>query len=181
MIVVMITGTNCVGKTTLVKAIIEKCGGIKNVIDRSITILNGGNYALIGRYNSGKYGGVDSLNCTKVLKDLVVKAKDKGVQVLFMEGSYLHTFGLNLTNALFSAEKQLIVNLYAKQNVIVNRLKERSNKQGVQIDKVLQKQLCTMRSAQKYRDTVLKVLQFDTGSNSVDVIKEKVLETLNRI
>lgn len=105
MIVVMITGTNCVGKTTLVKAIIEKCGGIKNVIDRSITILNGGNYALIGLYNSGKYGGVDSLNCTKVLKDLVVKAKDYGVQVLFMEGSYLHTFGMNLTNALFSAEK----------------------------------------------------------------------------
>lgn len=41
MIVVMITGTHCVGKTTLVKAIIEKCGGIKKVIDRSITILNG--------------------------------------------------------------------------------------------------------------------------------------------
>lgn len=105
--IVMITGTNATGKTTLAKALIKRFGGIAET-RKDITLCNDRRVVFLGRYaDSIKYGGVDMLNETKCLETITQDAISKGAEYIFAEGVYLKTFGLNIQRFLFCAKKTI--------------------------------------------------------------------------
>lgn len=162
---VFITGTNSVGKTTLAKALIERFGGIKEVT-KDLTFCNDNRTCFAGRYSyETRFGGVDVFNCTRVLTDVVRKGLEE-CDTVICEGSYLDTFGMNLTNAMFQAQKYLIVFLYADGTVIHNRLLERGKK-GCS-PQTLPKQRNVLRAANKWAEIGVPVLSINTGECSLD-------------
>ncbi len=169
---VFITGTNAVGKTSLAFGIIEAFGGIAEA-NKALTRCADGRVCFAGRYVYGrKFGGVDGLNATSGLRD-VVRLGLETSEIIFCEGMYLHTFGLNLTNALFAAEKQLVCFLYAPASVISQRLKERS---GTKIHTALRQQMACAASANKWASIGVPVLAINTGetktADAVEIVKK---------
>lgn len=189
-IVVFITGTNAVGKSTLAWSLIDRFGGICE--ERACTtICKDKRYGLAGRYKDKRYGGVDRItndkgsSCTSRLAE-VVKEGLETADVIFCEGSYMDTFGLNLTNALFLGDKALVVSLYAPPAVILQRLGVRSNgkngrRNGENLRRVLLKQERCMKAAIKYQSIGVKVLQYDTSVTSVNTILDEILSTINSL
>lgn len=157
---VFITGTNSSGKTALAKALIEKFGGIKEAT-KELTICQDSRICFAGKYSyESRYGGVDAFNCTHVLPGIVKMGLEKS-EIVICEGSYLDTFGNNLINAMFQAQRYLVVMLYAKGEVLHNRLIERSKKgcnQGI-----LTKQKNVLRAAKKWHEIGVSVQCYDTG------------------
>ncbi len=68
---VFIIGTNASGKSTVARKLIESFGGIESYKDGISSTKDG--VAFAGRYDV-KYGGVDNLNGTTILRDIVKKA-----------------------------------------------------------------------------------------------------------
>lgn len=185
--VVFITGTNAVGKSTLARSIIERFGGIYEERD-CVTYCKDKRYGLAGRYKGVRYGGVDRItndngsSCTSRLAD-VVREGLKTADVMFCEGSFMNSFGLNLTNAIFLGDKALVVSLYAPPAVIYKRLKNRSNgmngKRNVEnIRRVFIKQEGAMKSALKFQSIGVKVLQYDTSVFSTEQILDDIINAL---
>lgn len=185
-IVVFITGTNAVGKSTLARSLIDRFGGICE--ERAcMTICKDKRYGLAGPYKSKLYGGVDKItndkgsSCTSRLAEVVSEGL-KTADVIFCEGSFMHTFGLNLTNALFLGDAALVVSLYAPPEVIYKRLNERSNGMNGtgkrNWPKIFRKQRQALISAQKYEQIGCKVLQYDTSVYSVEQIREEIINAL---
>ena len=188
--VVFITGTNAVGKSTLAWTIIDRFGGICEET-ACTTYCKDKRYGLAGRYKDKRYGGVDRItndkgsSCTSRLAEVVQEGL-KTADVIFCEGSYMDTFGLNLTNALFLGDKALVVSLYAPPAVILQRLGVRSNgkngkRNGENLRRVLLKQERCMKAALKYQSIGVKVLQYDTSVVSADTILDEILSTINSI
>ena len=196
-IVVFITGTNAVGKSTLAWSLIDRFGGIYE--ERACTTYckdkryglagryKDKRYGLAGRYKDKRYGGVDRItndkgsSCTSRLADVV----QEGLQtadVMFCEGSFMNTFGLNLTNALFLGDKALVVSLYAPPAVIYERLNKRSNGMNGTGKRnwptIFRKQRQALIAAQKYEQIGCKVLQYDTSVYSVEQIREEIINAL---
>lgn len=162
---VFITGTNSVGKTTLAKALIERFGGIKETT-KELTLCQDSRVCFAGRYRyETRYGGVDVFNCTRILPDVVEKAF-KTCDIVFCEGSYFDTFGLNLTNAMFKAQKHLVVFLYADGAVLHSRLLGRG-KVGLS-ERTLPKQKNACKAAKKWVEIGIPVMCFNTGVTSLD-------------
>lgn len=188
--VVFITGTNAVGKSTLAWLIIDRFGGIYE--ERACTTYcKDKRYGLAGRYKDKRYGGVDRItnekgsSCTSRLAE-VVKDGLNTADVMFCEGSFMDTFGLNLTNALFLGDKALVVSLYAPPAVILNRLGVRSKgKNGKRnadnLRRVLLKQERCMKAALKYQSIGVKVLQYDTSVTSAETILNEILSTIDKL
>lgn len=174
---IYIIGTNGVGKTTLAKELIKRFGGISEV-SNNITYCNDGSICFAGRYNNeSKYGGVDALNSTSVLKELVSCALSE-CDTIICEGSFLCSFGLNLTNAMFAAENPMVVFLYAPVKVLNERLLLRS---GNGINKrIIDKQMGCLRSAKKWRSIGVNVLSYDTSKVDMTLIAKSIIENLNR-
>lgn len=188
--VVFITGTNAVGKSTLAWTIINRFGGICEERDCT-TYCKDKRYGLAGRYKDKRYGGVDRItndkgsSCTSRLAEVVQEGLNTA-DVIFCEGSYMDTFGLNLTNALFLGDKALVVSLYAPPAVILQRLGVRSNgkngrRNGDNLRRVLLKQERCMKAAIKYQSIGVKVLQYDTSQTSADTILDEILSTINSL
>lgn len=176
---VFITGTNAVGKTSLVKELITRYGGIKSA-DMNHTRCNDGRICFAGKYDMAKkYGGVDGFNQTKCLEG-VVREGLKRHDVVVCEGMYLHTFGLNLTKAAFAADKQLVVFLYAPVSEINRRLLERSAT-GIANSAVWKKQQETAVSAKKWASIGVPVLSFDTSKVSTGEIADKVIDKIEEL
>lgn len=174
---IFIIGTNGVGKTTLAKELIKKFGGVSE-ISNDITFCNDGSCCFAGRYDSkSKYGGVDALHSTSVLKDLVEYGLSR-CNTIICEGSLLGYFGLNLTNAMFAAEKYIVVFLYAPAKSLDERLIGRS---GSRINKrIIDKQISFLRSAKKWASIGVSVLSFDTSVSVLDSIVSKIFEQINK-
>lgn len=185
--VVFITGTNAVGKSTLAWSIISRFGGIYE--ERACTTFcKDKRYGLAGRYKDKRYGGVDRItnekgsSCTSRLAE-VVREGLQTADVIFCEGSFMDTFGLNLTNALFLGDKALVVSLYAPPAEILRRLGVRSNgkngrRNADNLRRVLLKQERCMKAALKYQSIGVKVLQYDTSVTSVDTMLNEILSTI---
>lgn len=168
---IFITGTNSVGKTTLAKALIERFGGIRETT-KELTFCNDSRVCFAGRYkNETRYGGVDTFNCTRVLPDVVAKGLEC-CEVVFCEGSYLDTFGMNLTNAMFKAQKHLVVFLWADSSTLNSRLLERGKK-GLSAQ-TLPKQKNACKATKKWAEIGVPVMCFDTGKISLDEEVEAV-------
>lgn len=165
---IFIIGTNCSGKTTVVREIIDKQGGIKYV-EPDMTVIDG--LCLAGRYNV-KYGGVDNLNGTAGLYKVVSKGiREHGT--IICEGSYMATFGDNLKKALFCAERRLVVLLYASLKEINRRLLERTGK-GITIY-IKQKQRSAILTAIKWRGIGVNVVSFNTEEKSAEEIADYLI------
>lgn len=187
--VVFITGTNAVGKSTLAWSLIERFGGICEERD-CVTYCKDKRYGLAGRYKDKRYGGVDNItndkgsSCTSRLAD-VVREGLQTADVMFCEGSFMNTFGLNLTNALFLGDKALVVSLYAPPAVIYARLKNRSNGMNCAGKRnwpmIFSRQKQAMIAAQKYEQIGCKVLQFDTSVYSTEQVRDAILDYLSEI
>lgn len=121
---VFITGTNAVGKSSLAWAIINRYGGVDRITNQ-VTYCKRGGVSLAGKYGSTVYGGVDRItnekgsSCTSRLADVVGEALSNS-DVVFCEGSFMNTFGLNLTNAMFKAQRYLVVSLYLPPQLFIN-------------------------------------------------------------
>lgn len=185
-IVVFITGTNAVGKSTLAWSLIERFGGIYEERD-CVTYCKDKRYGLAGLYKDKRYGGVDRLtndkgsSCTSRLAEVVSEGL-KTADVMFCEGSFMNTFGLNLTNALFLGDKALVVSLYAPPAVIYQRLKNRSNGMNGTGKRnwhsIFRRQTQALVAAQKYEQIGCKVLQFDTSVFSTEQIRDEIINAL---
>lgn len=188
--VVFITGTNAVGKSTLAWSIIGRFGGIYEERD-CVTYCKDKRYGLAGRYKDKRYGGVDRItndkgsSCTSRLAD-VVRVGLQTADVMFCEGSFMDTFGLNLTNALFLGDKALVISLYAPPAEILKRLGVRSKgkngrRNGENLRRVLLKQERCMKAALKYQSIGVKVLQYDTSVTSVETMLNEILSTIETL
>lgn len=175
---VFITGTNAVGKTTLVKELMVRYGGIKEST-KTLTTCHDDRVCFAGHYGDGKFGGVDGFNQTKCLES-VVRSGLAEHDTIICEGMYLHTFGINLTNAAFAADKQLIVFLYCPVEEIHRRLLERAGK-GLTNDAVWKKQLNCATAARKWASIGVPVLSFDTSKTTTQEIADTVTAKIDAL
>lgn len=186
---VFITGTNGVGKSSIVWEIITRFGGVDRITN-DVTYCKEGNVCFAGKYGVTRFGGVDRIinekgsSCTSRLAEVVEEAL-KHKDIVICEGSFLDTFGMNLMNALFKAEQQYVISLYADNLTIYQRLTRRSNgkngKRSVQsVKKVFDKQLRCMRAARKWQEIGVKVLQINTADMSIVDIASGVLGYINK-
>jgi broad-specificity NMP kinase len=172
---VFITGTNATGKTTLAKELQRRFGGLADVTP-TISNCADNRICFAGKYDGRKYGGVDSLNSTRVLAEIVERALQSH-DVIICEGSYLHTFGNNLTNAIFKAERNIVILLYAPLQELNKRLIARSGA-GVNVG-IANKQKTCARSFAKWKSIGVEVRAFDTSKENPGQIAEAVIQLLN--
>jgi len=176
---VFITGTNGVGKSTLARALQEYYGGIKRT-EKNVSYCENG-VAFAGKYST-KYGGVDTIRCKKgsctwMLAEVVEEAL-RYANIVFCEGSNLHTFGLNLTNAMFKADQYLVIPLFTDARTIYERLEARNNGRatGRKFDLIIQKQNCVIRSAKKWASIGVPLLPFDTSKISPNEMVAQIVK-----
>jgi broad-specificity NMP kinase len=176
---VLITGTNAVGKSSLAKELIATYGGIRTA-DKLLTCCNDQRICFAGKYDlTKKYGGVDGFNQTKCLESVVRKGLMQH-DVVICEGMYLHTFGMNLLNAAFAADRQLVVFLYAPVREINRRLIGRSQT-GIANDAVWKKQQATAVSAKKWASIGVPVLSYDTSITRTADIAQQVASKIEEL
>ena len=157
---VFITGTNAVGKSSLAWAIIERFGGVDRITN-----------------DKGS-------SCTSKLAEVVEEGL-RHADLIICEGSFMNTFGLNLSNALFKADKHLVVSLYTDMATIYQRIIGRSN--GKYGDgkrnwiTIVRKQKQAMIAAQKWQSIGVKVLQMDTSKVTIEEELETILKTVDEL
>jgi hypothetical protein len=186
---VFITGTNGVGKSALAWAIIDRYGGVDRITN-DVTYCVEGNICLAGKYGVTRYGGVDRItndkgsSCTSRLA-AVVEEGLAHADVIVCEGSFLNTFGLNLTNAMFKADRHLIVSLYSHATTIYNRIIGRSNGMNGTGKRnwptILRKQRQAMIAAKKWQSIGVKVLQINSGTVTVEEELNQVIKAIDEI
>lgn len=176
---VFITGTNAVGKTSAAKSLIEHYGGIRHAT-KWLTYCGDPRVCFAGKYDmERKFGGVDGFNQTKCLEGVVRKGLET-CDIIICEGMYLHTFGLNLTNAAFAADRQLLCFLYCPPTVIHERLVARAGK-GISSKAVIEKQNNCFVAAKKWASIGVPVLMFDTSQNGVPEITEAITAKIDEL
>lgn len=177
---IFFAGTNGTGKTTLMRNIISRLGGIERFED-NITYLNNSRYAVLGKYNSDSKTnvGVDWIKNTRSLAGLIKMAHSQGVDIVLAEGSMLHTFGINITNAVFAAPRRLWVLLYADVNTLRQRIRERSD--APLSDKSLDKQYFLAKNFGEMKRIGVDAVAINTAKHSTDEIAEWVLNYCNNV
>lgn len=172
---IIIMGTNCTGKTTLIRSIIDKFGGIERT-EQNITYLKSRNpkIGIAGKYDGLKYGGVDGLGCTRVLPS-IMECILTSCDVAIAEGVKLGRFGINIQRSLFCANTPIVVCLYAPIQTIAERLAARSC--GKITKRIALDNRGIIRAAEKYKSIGVKTLFFDTSK----VKTEDIVEQLNCI
>jgi len=184
---VFITGTHAVGKSSLARAIINRYGGVDRTANQ-VTYCKNGSVSLAGKYGETRYGGVDritndkGISCTSLLAEVVEEAL-RHSEVVFCEGSFMNTFGINLTNAMFKAQRYLVVSLYLPPPIIYKRLIDRSlGKNGKRnLELIFEKQRRAMVAARKWEQIGVPVLQFNTSEITVEEELEKVLTKVSEL
>ena len=184
---VFITGTNAVGKSALAWAIIDRFGGVDRITN-DVTYCKYGNICFAGGYGNTRFGGVDRItndkgsSCTSRLADVVEEGL-RHADTIVCEGSFMNTFGLNLTNAMFKAERHLIVSLWTDTKTICQRLISRSNgkyRNGKRnYRSIVSKQKQAMIAAQKWQSIGVKVLQINTATMPLDEELKLVLKAIS--
>ena len=186
--VVFIIGTNGVGKSTIARSLLDYYGG-PILEEDQVVYARTGRVAFAGSYTR-KFGGVDRLKNedgttgTGALAGVVEKGL-RSADTIFCEGSYMDTFGLNLSNALFKGDRALVVSLYADGLALYDRLRARSAGQRGDgkrdYAKILQKQKRTMVAARKWSSIGVPVLQFNTANESVEAIRDAIINKLKTL
>lgn len=160
---VFITGTNGTGKTSVARELIRLFGGVAREDTAGdgaiVSVMRDARVVFAGRYEGVKFGGVDYLNATSILPALIAYSfLDHDVFVA--EGSYLDTFGPNLTGTMFQAQARLVVCLYADAETLRERVLTRGGK-GLTAS-ILKKQRRVLNNAKKYQQHGCTAICFDT-------------------
>lgn len=173
---IFLIGTNCVGKTTLAKSILKDNGWIGSYEDK-ITYSKNKKIAFAGKYDDGKFGGVDGLGEVKNLHSIVETAL-MNCNTIVCEGVKLHSFGLSLQKAIFKAKRQLVVFLYCPSIELSKRLQERSN--GKLTKEIMKDQRSTFNSLRKWGSIGVQTLKFDTSKTDIETIKRNIYGILQQ-
>lgn len=174
---VLIIGTNAVGKSTIARGLLNKAGGSEKV-DNDITFCADGRTAIIGDYSKGKkIEGVDSFGVTKIVAEKV-KAAER--EIVIFEGLKCGTFGESIQNALFAADNQIVVFLYASANCINERLLKRSGT-GIKTVQVLKQQRANLNAAAKYKEIGIPVLYYNTELAAPEEICENIQNKIKEV
>ena len=155
---VFITGTNAVGKSALAWAIINRYGGVDRITN-----------------DKGS-------SCTSRLADVVEEAL-RNADVVICEGSFMNTFGLNLTNAMFKAQRYLVVSLFAPPTQIYERLTARSQGRNGKrnFELIFKKQKQAMIAARRWQEIGVQVLQMNTAEVTLDEELERVTTKISEL
>ena len=170
---VIIYGTNGVGKTSLMKCLIAKFGVAHET--KTLTTLKNG-WGVCGRYDEGRYGGVDRFGETSILPPLAADFFKTG-NVFLAEGVKLHGIGTNITNTIFQADKQLAVLVTADAKVLDQRLRQRSGK-GI-TKAIIKDQLSNIRTLKKWAEMGVNVLVINNTKATIDENTNKLIEKIN--
>lgn len=172
---VFLIGTNGSGKTTIAKELIRLCGGMTGG-NKWLTQVADSRICFAGKYGDGRYGGVDGWNETKPLR-VVVESALTSHDVIFCEGVKLHGTGSNLTTALFSAERRIVVFLYASVKVLDARLRARSGSSATLA--ILKDQQACARSLKRWAGMGgVKTLAFDTSVVNAEECAGQILSEI---
>ena len=176
--VVLIVGTNCTGKSTVVRKLITRFGGVLKE-ESNITYLNDRRISVIGAYGGNRtYSGIDRLSNTSLLQQIVRQALTNS-DIVIGEGLIVGTFGINPLNAFFAAENQLCVFLYADKSTLSERLFQRAGYQnnggGL---KIMTRQRRILNAVKKYSAIGIPVLPIDTSTTSADIIVDLIIQKL---
>lgn len=176
---VFIIGANATGKTTLAKNLIKRFGGITES-GKPISLVADSRVAFVGLYEDDrKICGVDTLEGSKALAGGVQAAHSKGRDIVVAEGMLMHTFGLNLTNAMFLAEKHLVVFLWCPVAEIINRLKIRTvNARWGQLSTHYKP---IARTACRWQSIGVPVMTFNSAETSADDIADSVYAKIEEL
>lgn len=158
---VFIIGTNCTGKSTLVREIIQRRGGIIRQ-DKWLTEVAGG-LCFAGKYGDCKYGGVDGWGETRPLAEVVGRALEHH-DAIICEGSKLHSTGPHLTDALFRADNRIVCMLHADAKTLAKRLQERSG--SALNDTILKDQKGCARALKRWQQYGVSIMHIDTSVHS---------------
>lgn len=155
---VFITGTHAVGKSSLAWAIINRYGGVDRITN-----------------DKGS-------SCTSRLAEVVEEAL-RNADTVICEGSFMNTFGMNLTNAMFKAQRYLIVSLFCPPQLLYERLVDRSDGRNGKRDLslIFKKQRQAMIAARKWQEIGVSVLQFNTAETTLEEELDKVVSYVERI
>lgn len=181
---IFITGTNAVGKSALAWAFIERFGGIDHITN-DVTYCAEGSVCLAGKYGGTRFGGVDRItnengaSCTSRLA-AVVEEGLRNADTIICEGSFMNSFGLNLTNAMFKAERYLLVSLLADSKTIYERLTTRSGSHKRNFRQIMSKQKQAMIAARKWHSIGVKVLQFNTAEKTIEDELTAILKAIGK-
>lgn len=170
---VFIIGTNASGKSTVARKLIERYGGVESY-DQGVSHTQQG-VAFAGRYDV-KFGGVDSLHSTTILRD-VVKTALETADCIVCEGMRLKCWGPNLTHAMFNADRQIVIFLYAPLKEIQKRLAERSN--GKLSKDIIRGQRESAHTAKKWQNAGCDVVAIDTTKQSAEQIADFIIQKIN--
>lgn len=176
---VFIIGTNCSGKSTLVKELIRRFGGVLSS-DKWITEVKNGCFCIAGKYTAGsRYGGIDGWGEVKPLQSVVERAF-KTHDVIICEGVKLHSVGPALSNALYVANNRLVCFLYAPAEILNQRLNERS---GGQISlAILKDQQACARSLNRWAKIGgVSVMHCNTSVMSVEECADALIDRINKL
>lgn len=172
---VIIYGTNGVGKTSLMKCLISRFG--KKSESKTLTLLGNG-WGVCGKYNDGKYGGVDRFGKTRILPQIAEEFFVDG-NVLLAEGVKLHGVGNNITSTIFQAEKQLAVLVTADAKILHQRLIDRSGK-GITRE-IIKDQLSNIKTLKKWSEMGVNTLVIDNTSASIEDNTNKLINKINEL
>lgn len=169
---ILITGTNCTGKSTLVRNLIKFFGGVKRTEGKWMTLCEyaGKKIGIAGVYgNANTACGYDAAYKYKKLPEIAEAAKKNCCDYVFAEGMTLHTFGLIPTLFLFEySDGHFVFNLRADMKKLEERLIVRT---GVGERKnVLKNAECAARSAKKFAE-----IGADTTIVRTDIVGEQEL------
>lgn len=154
MISVLVQGTNCTGKSTLMRNLIRHFGGVVRTEGKLLTFCEHGGkkIAFVGVYGDSNCGcGYDACYKFKKLPELAKMAKESGADYVFGEGMTLNTFGL--TTSLFlmeHTERSFIFHLCADYKKVVDRLYRRSARTDLKYDVIFGKDRAALAAYNKF-------------------------------
>lgn len=170
---VLIYGTNGVGKTTLAKEIIKRCGGIEK-FEADITYLRNGKVSLAGKY-SVKYGGLDWLNSTKILPTLAMEAFKRS-DTLIIEGKMSGSFDGNIGVTSYAADSVLCIPLFCNLKTLDERIKQRGG--GGVTEHIVKDQKKALNISKKWKEAGAVIMPFDTSTMNAETIADDVLKKI---
>lgn len=173
---VFIIGTNCAGKTTVAKTMIEKLGGVSEY--RNNITYTGGGVAFAGKYDV-KFGGVDSLNSTSILQQVTSEAF-QNVDTIICEGCRLKTFGKNLLKAMYLADKRYVFYLHASLEEIEKRLKIRNDNNKTCSFHTKKQILECYSSIRKWAEYGCKTFVIDTEKMNAEQASSLILKVIRK-
>ncbi|MCD7721312.1 MAG: hypothetical protein LUI09_03690 [Prevotellaceae bacterium] len=163
--VVLVCGTNRVGKTTLVDTLLGLAGEPR-AADGGIV-------------ECGRMAGLHAdktHTSTKRLAPVISRLFEEH-DIVFVEGMYLGTSGVIPLTLLHLAEKQLVVFLYAKVSELAARKRKRPKAYG-DFSAIINKQRQVCRAVNRFAEAGIPVISFETGGGNAERIAEQVMGSL---